>query len=1079
LQLGRFSTPRTDRRVPAPHQAIARTVYGVARGRGTTSLRVLDVGVVAIAWLVALLAGFEGRIPFGIRGALPYLVIPVVVQLTVNQLIGLYGPVWRYASVDEALRVFVAGALGTVAATFGLAWVAVLRDNTLPLLSAPPIAALLILIGCGGIRFQARLFALERQRVGGAKGTRTAIIGAGDAGVALALELNGRPNGDAAVVGFFDDDPQLIGRSLRGIEVLGSTHDLERVCEDKSINRLLIAIPGASREQLRDIVERALKTDAQVKVLSEGTDPLGDVLLKNLRELDLADLLGREHAPVDPTDIGDYIGGAVVLVTGAGGSIGSEIARQVLRYGPAKLVLLDRDESLLFETVTSLGQADAVLADIRDPARLREVFAKHRPEVVFHAAAHKHVPILETHAVEAVQTNVLGTYSLACICAEYGSRLVHISTDKAAAPCSVMGASKRAAEIVVMGVGADRQLPFAAVRFGNVLGSRGSVVPTFFRQIVAGGPVTVTDPEMTRYFMTIQEAVSLVLQAGAMAHERKVFVLDMGKPVKIIDLARQMIRLAGYRAGEDIEIKIVGTRPGERLHEQLDDDAEFSAPTWHPSISGLTSKVAADRHTVNCFLDLLARHCAEATDPIVARLLQEMLTECGISCRLTAASDPAAEIVARPAHLPAPVVSTSAEIIDLTSPAVVRGTPTSVVPALLGGTPAFAHGLPFARPARPPIEDVMRRLEPSYECGMLTNGPLVAELEDRLAERIGVRNVVAVSSCTSGMMLVLQALTEGRGRVVMPSFTFSATAHAAAWNNCTPDFVDCSAETFQMDLASAASRLEGAAALVATHVFGAPCDPRTVMELAQAFDVPVLFDAAHALGAVAGGSPVGGFGAAEVFSLTPTKVLVAGEGGLVTTNDDALAERIRIGRDYGNPGNYDTQFVGLNARMSEFHAAMALESLRKFAGSLERRRYLAALYRTYLEEIPGIGFQEVPTGDVSTYKDFTITVDADRFGLSRDLLAHSLKAEGIDTRKYFDPPVHRQFAYSHLAPEPLPTTDAVAGSVLSLPMFPDLRNEHVERVADRIAALQTHAVEIDASAESEASAANSRMLRFG
>ena len=362
---------------------------------------------------------------------------------------------------------------------------------------------------------------------------------------------------------------------------------------------------------------------------------------------------------------------------------------------------------------------------------------------------------------------------------------------------------------------------------------------------------------------------------------------------------------------------------------------------------------------------------------------------------------------------------------------------------------------------------------------MLTNGPLVAELEDRIAERIGARHVVAVSSCTSGLMLVLQALTEGRGRVVMPSFTFSATAHAAAWNGCTPVFAECSRETFQLDLAHAASLLEGASALVATHVFGAPCDPRRVAELGAAFDVPVLFDAAHALGAVAGGTPVGSFGAAEVFSLTPTKVLVAGEGGLIATNDDALAERMRIGRDYGNPGNYDTQFAGLNARMSEFHAAMALESLRKFAGSLERRRYLAGLYRTYLEEIPGIGFQEVPVGDVSTFKDFTITVDPERLGLTRDTLARALKAEGIDTRRYFDPPVHQQFAYHHLDGEPLPTTDEVAASVLSLPMFPDLRNEHVERVADRIGALHAHAAELERSIDDEQAASNRRILRSG
>ena len=1051
-------------------------MYGVARGRGNTSLRILDVGVVAGAWLVALLAGFEGAIPFGIRGSLPYLLIPVLLQLAINQLVGLYGPVWRYASVDEALRVFIAVGLGTIAASFGLAWTANLRDVTLPLLSAPPIAALLILIGCGGVRFQARLFALERQRVAGTNRRRTVIVGAGDVGVSLALELNGRALGDSTVVGFVDDDAQLTGRSLRGIAVLGVTQDLERICQDQSIDRILIALPHTTREYLRQVVERSLRTDAQVKVLSEGTDPLGDALLKNLRELDLADLLGREHAPVDPVDIADYLGGATVLVTGAGGSIGSEIARQVLRYGPARLVLLDRDESLLFETVTTLGKAEGVLADIRDPARLREVFARHRPDVVFHAAAHKHVPILETHAVEAVQTNVLGTHTLARIAAEYGARLVHISTDKAAAPCSIMGASKRAAELVVLSVGAEHQLPFAAVRFGNVLGSRGSVVPTFFRQIVEGGPVTVTDPEMTRYFMTIQEAVSLVLQAGAMAEERRVFVLDMGQPVKIIDLARQMIRLAGYRAGEDIAIEIVGTRPGERLHEQLEDDAEYRSPTRHPSISSLTSKTVSDQTTLRCYLDLLGRHCAEAVDPVVARLLEEMLIECGVPCRRDAATDRLHEIPETAADIVnAPP---TAEIIDLTGPIVRTGGP-SAVPALLGGTPAFAHGLPFARPTRPPIEDVMRRLEPSYESGLLTNGPLVAELEDRLAERLGVRHVVAVSSCTSGLMLVLQALTEGRGRVVMPSFTFSATAHAAAWNACTPVFADCSRQTFQLDLEHTERLLEGASALVATHVFGAPCDPRGVTELAAAHGVPVMFDAAHALGGVAAGTPIGGFGAAEVFSLTPTKVLVAGEGGLVATNDDALADRIRIGRDYGNPGNYDTQFAGLNARMSEFHAAMALESLRKFAGALERRRYLAGLYRTYLEEVPGIGFQEIAPGDVSTFKDFTITVDADRFGLTRDTLARALKVEGIDTRKYFDPPVHRQYAYRDVEYEALPATDDVASSVLSLPMFPDLRNEHVERVADRILALHANAGEIDLMDISSRMDASHRALRFG
>ena len=399
---------------------------------------------------------------------------------------------------------------------------------------------------------------------------RTLIVGATDQGVALALELERRTFSDSVVVGFVDDDLQLVGRSVRAMRILGTTDDIERVCAAEQIDRILIALPDASRERLGAIEARALKTDAQVKVLASSSDVDGAPLLNSLRDLDLTDLLGREHAPVDPGDIADYLEGANVLVTGAGGSIGSEIARQVSRYRPARLLLLDRDDSLLFEAVSSLDKAEPILADIRDEGRLREVFDRYEPDVIFHAAAHKHVPILESHPAEAVQTNLLGTWTLR---AGRGRSRLHAScTSPPTRPPTPRASWARASarpSSQCSSVGEEHQLPFAAVRFGNVLGSRGSVVPTFFRQIVEGGPVTVTDPEMTRYFMTIPEAVSLVLQAGSMADKRKVFVLEMGKPVRIIELARQMIRLAGHRPDEDIQIEIVGTRPGERLHESL------------------------------------------------------------------------------------------------------------------------------------------------------------------------------------------------------------------------------------------------------------------------------------------------------------------------------------------------------------------------------------------------------------------------------------------------------------------------------------------------------------------------------
>lgn len=1050
-----------------PHR-LARCVYGIARGRGTTSLRVLDFGVIGAAWLLGYLAGFAGSTPFGARGAIPYLLIPIATQLFFNQVIGLYGPVWRYASVEEAVRVVAAVCAGIFVSTFALAWYADVRHMTLPLLSAPPVAALLILLGCGGIRFQARLFALERQRDGRSTRVRTLIVGATDAGVALALELERRTFSDSVVVGFVDDDVQLVGRSVRALRILGTTNDIEIVCRAEKIDRVLIALPHASRERLGAIEARALKTDAQVKVLANSSDTDGAPLMNSLRDLDLTDLLGREHAPVDPGDIAEYLEGANVLVTGAGGSIGSEIARQVSRYRPSRLLLLDRDDSLLFEAVSNLDKAEPILADIRDEGRLREIFDRYQPDVIFHAAAHKHVPILEAHPAEAVQTNLLGTWTLAQVAADHGCTFVHISTDKAADPACIMGASKRAAELAVLSVGEEHALPFAAVRFGNVLGSRGSVVPTFFRQIVEGGPVTVTDPEMTRYFMTIPEAVSLVLQAGSMADKRKVFVLEMGKPVRIIELARQMIRLAGHRPDEDIQIEIVGTRPGERLHETLHDAAETVEPTRHPSIRGLTPKVETDPVRLLYFLDVLRRSCDGAPNQVVVGLLDEMLAECGVVCHLDA--DLQSPPMRSNGHRPLPGAAHDADV-DLTGPD--RAEPADVkgshgrgdarVAALLGGDATFAPGLPFARPARPVLERVVRRLEPSYDSGMLTNGPLVRELEHRISERLGVSHVVALSSCTSGLMLVLQALTDGRsGPVVLPSFTFSASAHAIAWNGLVPKFVECLPGTFQIDTADAAASLDGASAILATHIFGAPCDPRRVEEIARAHGIPVVFDAAHALGASTDQNPLGGNGSAEVFSLSPTKPLVAGEGGLVATNDSTLAETLRIGRDYGNPGDYDTRFAGLNARMSEFHAAMALESLELLDESLERRRYLASLYRDYLDDVPGIEFQAFSSRDTSTFKDLTIKVDADRFGLDRDGLALALLAEGIDTRKYFDPPVHRQRAYAHLEPRCLPVTDAVARSVLSLPVYPDLRDEHVEQIAEVVRLVHAHAVELDA-----------------
>jgi dTDP-4-amino-4,6-dideoxygalactose transaminase len=381
--------------------------------------------------------------------------------------------------------------------------------------------------------------------------------------------------------------------------------------------------------------------------------------------------------------------------------------------------------------------------------------------------------------------------------------------------------------------------------------------------------------------------------------------------------------------------------------------------------------------------------------------------------------------------------------------------------ALLGGAPAFADGVAFVRPALPSLAAVAERLAPSYDRGVLTNGPLAAELEAQAAERLGVRHVVAVASCTAGLMLAIRVL-DPVGTVLLPSFTFSASAHAVLWNGCQPVFAECDPTSFQLDIADAKARLDEVSLIMATHVFGAPCVPEAVEDLAASADCPVLFDAAHGFGARHGDRAIGGFGDVEVFSMTPTKPLVAGEGGLVATNRDDIADGVRIGRDYANPGDYDTRFAGLNARLSELHAAVALESLREFDRHLARRRDIAQHYRDLLAPVPGIEVQRLEPSDASTWKDFTINVDPDHFGVDRDALVAALGAEGIGTRNYFDPPVHRQAAYSRYTVD-LPVTERVAARVVSLPIYPSLADETVDTIAAVIARVHDRAAAVRAA----------------
>jgi FlaA1/EpsC-like NDP-sugar epimerase len=579
---------------------------------------VVDAGLIAAAWVLAWYVRFDQGWPRYYDRYLDWEIVLLVVALTLPVFVafGFYNHWWRYVSTRDMW-----GALRGVTAAVLLAFLVFTLFNVHKA-SVPRgiwvIDLLLLLAFVMGVRLLARTL-IERPTASSlvARGKEVLIVGAGDASQLILREMLRNPSLGYTPIGLVDDDTRKRNLRLHGIRVLGTTGELPELLRDRNPDELLIAIPSASGDVRERIVEVARREKVPVKTLP-GLHELiaGDFnLAGQIRPVEVEDLLGREPVESDLDAIAEYLTGEVVLVTGAGGSIGSELCRQIARVGPTKLVLVDNGEPGLFEIERELVDdrefhaTAAVIADAGNATKMRQIFEKYRPGVVFHAAAYKHVPLMEANPVEAVRNNTLTTRTVADVAVEFGAkRFVLVSTDKAVNAKTVMGQSKALCEWIVEAWGhrEDTSTRFCGVRFGNVLGSSGSVVPIFRRQIARGGPVTVTHPEMTRFFMTIPEAVQLVIQAGAMGGRGQIYVLDMGHPVKIVDLAETMIRLSGKEPGADIAVEFVGARPGEKLHEELWSDTETVTPSDHDAIM-LVTRHPIDRHWLEDELDELAR----------------------------------------------------------------------------------------------------------------------------------------------------------------------------------------------------------------------------------------------------------------------------------------------------------------------------------------------------------------------------------------------------------------------------------------------------------------------------------------
>jgi FlaA1/EpsC-like NDP-sugar epimerase len=561
---------------------------------------VVDAGLAAAAWYLAFRLRFDPRIP-------PYyqtlfnrtIWIVILIQLTVFVLFGFYNRWWRYVSTRDMWGAARGVAVACLVSSVVVYFASPVQQVRLPR-SVAIMDFLLLLAFVAGARMLARTL-MERPSARGlvARGKEVIVVGAGDAAQLIVKELLRSPSLGYTPIGLVDDDPRKKNMRLHNVRVLGTTEELPRILGENRPDEVLIAIPSASGEVRRRVVEITREAGVPVKTLPGIYELVsGDVALAGqIRPVQVEDVLGREPVEVDLGAVAAYLADETVLVTGAGGSIGSELCRQIARIGCKRLILVERGETALFEIerelVAERGFAPSVpvLADVGNRARMSRVFERYTPSVVFHAAAYKHVPLMEANPLESVRNNTLATKVIAEVAIEFGvERFVLISTDKAVNPKTVMGQSKALCEWIVEGYGARKDVPtrFVAVRFGNVLGSSGSVIPIFRRQIERGGPVGVTHPEMTRFFMTIPEAVSLVVQAGSIGRSGQVFVLDMGEPVSIVELARNMIRLSGKEPGRDIAIEFIGVRPGEKLHEELWGDGETVGSTPHPKILSVT-----------------------------------------------------------------------------------------------------------------------------------------------------------------------------------------------------------------------------------------------------------------------------------------------------------------------------------------------------------------------------------------------------------------------------------------------------------------------------------------------------------
>jgi perosamine synthetase len=1008
---------------------------------------IVDTLIILLAYMVSFSARAVTT-PLDYPTSYSFMILIITITLGLLYAFGAYNRIWSSTSGHDValiVKAIAAAALITSAADI------LMRPRPLPLsvvLFGNPLA----LVGFVAVRYRSRMISGLTWRWEAIWNkefpqipTKVLIVGAGESGQTTAWRLKYRCPSDSCyrVVGFVDDDPFKRGMYVEGCPILGSREDIPALAEQYEVDLIVIAIRNITGSEFRRILSFAECTKARIKVIPN----IFDLLECNersplLRDVQAEDLLGRK--PIDRNaDVKlDLVKNKVILVTGAAGSIGSELSRQLITYDPVRLILLDNNESALhdlFVELTACGPDNriiAALADITDKETLGGIFAQHLPQIVFHSAAYKHVPMLESYPAEAIRVNVYGTRQLAELASDYHvERFVLISTDKAVNPTCTMGASKRVCELVMHAMSQQRgnHTLLTSVRFGNVLGSRGSVVPIFNRQIDAGGPVTVTHKDMMRYFMTIPEAVNLVIHAACLTTGNDLFMLKMGEEVRIVELAERMIRMRGLRPYEDIEIKFTETRPGEKLHEELHSLRETPVETSHPDIVQLIGQIRD--FEPQAFLnqvDVLFDMCQTRHPDVCDQLFR--IAGSGETYQMDAVRLPGsvgAVLSPKPDEL---------QIRMLNEATIIRGE-------------SHAMNIPMSSPdiSRVDIEAVNEVLRTRW----LSLGPKLEQFEGAFAAYVGTKGAVGVNSGTSGLHLAMIAAGIGRGdEVITPSFSFIASANCILYVGARPVFVDVDPLTYNLyPLALEEAITQRTKAIVVVHAFGQPADMDPILAIARKHELLVIEDACEAIGAEYKERRAGTMGDAAVFAFYPNKQMTTGEGGMIVTDNEAWLELFRSLRNQGRDV-FDAWLshsrLGYNYRMDEMSAALGLSQLQRIDELLAKRAQVAAWYDERIAAIPFL-YKPYIAATTSRMSWFVYVIRcSDR--VNRNSLMSYLAENGIASRPYFTP-IHLQPLYKrhyHVPPAKLFNTERAGDSLLALPFSGVMTEDQVDYVCQHL-----------------------------